>query len=377
METESAIRVGILVYEDVDLLEAGGPYEVFITATRLAAREDTPAPFQVVTVGPSLKPITAYGGLRLIPDLAFEEVDGLDVLVVPGTVATAGVVADRSLVQEVGRLAKESSLVASVCGGSFILADLGLLADRPWTVHWEDVAALAERAGGQGQPWARWIDTGDVVTAGGPGSGIAMTLHLVDRLAGTDLAVRTAHQLDFHWDPRSGQVVQEGHPAKAETDPSESSDLVVRLRELWAPIGSRIGLLESGELGVASGSALILFGWLLFDVMLGRYRMGVIPYLVALGLVAAVLLFHLRPSTVWSVPYPTLLRLGGWVIVATALADLISNLRDGVLEVGGAMLAGALLYYLAAAVVGIGLVVERLYSEGPSRSSIVRSKETR
>ena len=375
VENSSSTKVGILVYDDVDLLEVGGPYEVFLTAAKLAAREGAAAPFQVVTVGPSPKAVTTYGGLRLVPDITFAEAESLDVLVVPGAVAMAGVVADRSLVEAVGRIAKASSLVASVCGGAFILADLGLLEDRPWTAHWEDVAALAARVDGRGQPWARWVDAGDVVTSGGQASGIAMSLHLVHRLAGRDLAMRTARQIDYQWVPGTGGELPT-RPARESltVDQKDSSPVAARLRTLGAAIGARIGLLEPSELAVICSAGLIAGGWLVFDVMLEGYRMGRIPYLAAFGVLATVLIFHLRPNTVWSVPYPTLLRLGAWVIVLTALADVLANVRDGVLEAGGLVLAGALLYYIAAATAGVALLLDKIYSGASSRSSMARSR---
>ncbi|HEX6238002.1 MAG TPA: hypothetical protein VFZ68_12460, partial [Acidimicrobiales bacterium] len=94
------------------------------------------------------------------------------------------------------------------------------------TTHWEDVDVLArrlapavlDRSGGSpgttgptesGQPTGhegpvtgvRWVDDGEVVTAAGLSSGIAMALHLVDRFAGRDLAERTARQIDYDWRP--------------------------------------------------------------------------------------------------------------------------------------------------------------------------------
>ena len=59
----------------------------------------------------------------------------------------------------------------------------------------------ATRTTGTGQAWVRWVDEGRIVTAGGLSSGIAMALHLVDRFAGRELAVRTARQIEYDWEP--------------------------------------------------------------------------------------------------------------------------------------------------------------------------------
>jgi len=195
------VRVGILLYPGVDLLDAGGPYEVFLTASRLVVRDGGAPPFEVVTVGVGPGPSAAYGGLGLTPHTTAEEAGRLDVLVVPGTIDVDRALADRDLVESVGRLAAGAELTSSVCTGAFLLAEAGLLSGHRWTTHWEDIDLLAERYGlDGGVRGVRWVDAGPVVTGAGLSSGIAMALHLVDRLAGRALAERTARQLDTDWD---------------------------------------------------------------------------------------------------------------------------------------------------------------------------------
>lgn len=194
--------IGILLFDDVDVIDAGGPYEVFLTASRLAVRAGDPAPFEVVTIGVTAEPVEAYGGLRLIPQRAAGEVERLDVLIVPGTTEVDAVLARASLLEAVRRLAERSTITASICTGAFLLAELGLLANCAYTTHWEDVDALAERLGTAGaRRGVRWVDEGDIVTAAGLSSGIAAALHLVDRLVGRSSADATARQLDYDWDP--------------------------------------------------------------------------------------------------------------------------------------------------------------------------------
>jgi len=195
------LRIGLLVFEQVDLLDIGGPYEVFLTASRLAVRDGAEPPFDVVTVGLARDPVRAYGGLGLTPQLAIDEAGPLDLLVVPGAIAIDQVSADDALMQALAAAVKRTQTVASVCTGAFLLGRLGLLDGRRWTTHWEDVEELATRTTGAGEAWVRWVDEGAVVTAGGLSSGIAMALHLVDRFAGRDLAVRTARQIEYDWDP--------------------------------------------------------------------------------------------------------------------------------------------------------------------------------
>lgn len=209
--------ITILLFDDVDLLDAGGPYEVFLTASRLVQRDGGKPPFSVNTASPGGRPIKAFGGLGLTPNRDIAEVLSLlesadssepfskHVLVVPGTIDIDSAIADSELLSLLERYrlvcnSQPDALVASVCTGAFLLGETGLLTNRAWTTHWEDVDLLAERIGNQGARHAvRWVDDGNVITAGGLSAGIDMALHLVHRLESLELARRTARQIDYPW----------------------------------------------------------------------------------------------------------------------------------------------------------------------------------
>lgn len=199
------IAVHLLVFDGVDLLDVGGPYEVFLTADRLSQRRGDGPRFAVTLAGPDTRPVTAYGGMVITPAVAASEVATTDVAVIPGAIDIASVVADEAIVAAAGSLAAAATTATSVCTGAFVLGRLGMLNGRPWTTHFEDVDDLARQIDSDdGHAWVRWVDTGDVVTAGGLSSGIAMALHMVDRLAGRDLAVACARQIEYDWDPEGG-----------------------------------------------------------------------------------------------------------------------------------------------------------------------------
>jgi transcriptional regulator GlxA family with amidase domain len=197
-------RIAILVFDDVDLLDVGGPYEVFLTASRLAMRWGRPAPFEVAVVGVTGDPVTAYGGMGLVPTHTVAGLGPIDVAVIPGAIDITRVAADESNMDALAAVVSAAAVATSVCTGAFLLGDAGLLDDRPWTTHWEDVDDLAARIGAAHATRARWVDSGEVVTAGGLSSGIAMALHMIDRLEDRDLAVATARQIDYVWDPEDG-----------------------------------------------------------------------------------------------------------------------------------------------------------------------------
>ena len=115
------------LFEEVDLLDVGGPYEVFLTTSRLAQRRGDPPPFEVFTMGLSRTPVTAYGGLRLTPDRLVDETEKLDILVVPGALAIEKVSGDPALISAIGDLSDRAELTTSVCTGAFLLSTAGLL----------------------------------------------------------------------------------------------------------------------------------------------------------------------------------------------------------------------------------------------------------
>lgn len=197
-----ATRIGILVFDGVDILDSGGPYEVFLTASRLAVRDGDEPPFSVVLVSPGGADVTAYGGMRLTGLTDVAAVGALDVAVVPGLIDVDAAVGDPAIMDAVRALKESVTLLTSVCTGALLLAHAGALHGLPATTHWEDLDLLAATgAVGSVESQVRWVDSGEVITSAGLSSGIHMALHVVERIAGRELAARTARQIDLDWNP--------------------------------------------------------------------------------------------------------------------------------------------------------------------------------
>jgi transcriptional regulator GlxA family with amidase domain len=194
-------RVAILAFDEVEALDFAGPSEVFTTASRMALREAPAgaAPFEVFSVARTRGPVRARAGLTLLPDHGFDDAPAPDLLIVPGGVVDEALRCPETL-RWLAQTGERAPLTASVCTGAFLLAASGVLTAGPVTTHWEDQADLARAFPAlEVKAGVRWVDQGRIVTSGGISAGIDMSLHLVARLAGEALALRTARQMEFQW----------------------------------------------------------------------------------------------------------------------------------------------------------------------------------
>jgi transcriptional regulator GlxA family with amidase domain len=122
-------------------------------------------------------------------------------LVIPGGIVDQPRASHRTI-EWIQRTAAAAQIVASVCTGAFLLAQAGLLAGLAATTHWEDTEDLRrEFVAVDVVENQAWVDRGRVVTSAGISAGIDMSLHLVARLHGRELAQRVARQMVYHWQP--------------------------------------------------------------------------------------------------------------------------------------------------------------------------------
>ena len=205
--------VGILIYPDIEVLDFSGPFEVFSTASRvfLCEEPEGSAPFRLEILAEALEPVLARGGLKILPDASMAQTAQLDVLIVPGG-GVASELSNPSLLEWLRTIHAHTEITASVCTGSFLLAQAGLLEGLMATTHWEDIQKFAERYSAvQVVADQRWIEQGKVVTSAGISAGIDMSLHLVARVESAALAERTARQMDYRWQRDGPESPYERH----------------------------------------------------------------------------------------------------------------------------------------------------------------------
>jgi transcriptional regulator GlxA family with amidase domain len=192
-------RVGIVVFEDIEVLDFCGPFEVF-AAARLdeAKRREEPSPFAVVLVAEKNGPIVTAGGMKVIPDHTFETCPKLDILVVPGGWGTRRELNNPAMLDWLRLRASEVETLTSVCTGAMLLGAAGLLDGHRATTHWRSLNWLRESF-----PAVTVVDDehvvedGDIITSAGISAGIDMALKVVARYHGEAVARATARHMEY------------------------------------------------------------------------------------------------------------------------------------------------------------------------------------
>lgn len=196
------LNVAILIFDEVEVLDFCGPFEVFSVTRRLgtASQDEINKPFAVFTVAQKSEMVRARGGLLVQPHFTLENHPPVDVLVVPGGWGTRREVDNPVILDWLTKVTGETQLNTSVCTGAFLLAKIGLLDEKSATTHWASLDRLAQTF-----PRVRvirntrWVDQGNIVTSAGISAGIDMSLHLVEKLMGREVAEQTAKQMEYIW----------------------------------------------------------------------------------------------------------------------------------------------------------------------------------
>jgi len=193
--------VGILIFDDVEVLDFAGPFEVFSRTRTVpgvdSRRTDDSAPFETFTVARTRDAVTAIGALKVIPHYSWDDAPAIDILVVPGGFGTRALLNDQPTLDWCPRTAAASSQVTSVCTGALLLAKVGLLNGRRATTHWAGLELLASLDPTiQVQRDTRVVSDG-VVTSAGVSAGLDMAFSVVENICGRAVAEETAHYIEY------------------------------------------------------------------------------------------------------------------------------------------------------------------------------------
>ncbi|ACM13118.1 AraC family transcriptional regulator [Bacillus cereus] len=189
--------VGIFLFNEVEVLDFAGPFEVF-SITKVHEEK----PFTVYTVSQNGEMITARNGLKVKPDYSIEDLPPVDILIIPGGKgARENEVKNDIVINWVRQQMKEVKLMTSVCTGALLLAKAGLLEGLKATTHWASIQTFKKDFPNvEVMENVKFVDEGHIITSAGISAGINMSFHIVKNLLGVEIAEETAKNMEYDID---------------------------------------------------------------------------------------------------------------------------------------------------------------------------------
>lgn len=188
--------LGIFIFDEVEVLDFAGPFEVFSVANQLSEYKS----LKVKTISPGKKSIVSKNGLQIRSDFNWSEVSKLDFLVIPGGDGTKTVIKNETTMKNLTFFIQQTTWTMSVCSGSRILGKAGFLENKPYCTHHEVFESMKEIVpSGIPKPELRLVQSDQKIwTAAGISAGIDLALHLTELTFGKELAVKTATYMEYY-----------------------------------------------------------------------------------------------------------------------------------------------------------------------------------
>ncbi len=187
-------NVGILIFDEVEVLDFAGPFEVFgVTAD---INNDF---FNVFTLAKTSNPVSARNGLSINPHFDFNSHPEIDVLIIPGGSITRKIITEEpEILAWVNKIHKSTEITASVCTGAMLLGKLNLLDNKSYTTH-HDAFDFMENLVPTGTLMRdkRYVNSDKIYTSGGIAAGIDLSLHLVEKFHGEDILKKTILEMEY------------------------------------------------------------------------------------------------------------------------------------------------------------------------------------
>ncbi len=186
--------VGIFLFNEVEVLDFAGPFEVF-SVTEVNEEK----PFTVYTVSENGEMITARNGLKVQPDYSIENLPPVDILIIPGGLSAREYeIKNEIVIKWIRQQMKEVKLMTSVCTGALLLAKAGLLEGLKATTHWASIEKFKnEFQNVEVIENVKFVDEGHIITSAGISAGINMAFHIVKNLLGVHVAEDTAKRMEY------------------------------------------------------------------------------------------------------------------------------------------------------------------------------------
>lgn len=187
-------NIGILIFNEAEVLDFAGPFEVFSVASEVHNFEL----FDVFTIAKSKAAISAVNGLSVNPDYTFEDHPPVDILIIAGGSGTRPLLDDQDTLDWVDNMNQSTEITMSICSGARLLAKLGLLDGKPYCTHHQVYDHLKELVPtGLPQQDKRFVNAVKIYTSGGISAGIDLSFHIVKELHGKEVVRATADYMEY------------------------------------------------------------------------------------------------------------------------------------------------------------------------------------
>jgi putative intracellular protease/amidase/YHS domain-containing protein len=201
--SKDQIPVAFLISDGAVVIDFCGPWEVF-QDVMIPSRQDMP--FRLYTVAETTKPIRTSGGMQIIPNYSIANAPAPKVIVIPAQSAPS-----TAVLEWIRKSSKTTDVTMSVCTGAFVLAKTGLLSGKSATTYHGAFERFAMQFPDiELKRGARFVENGNLATAGGLSSGIDLALRVVERYYGREVAQKTAYNMEYQgegWmNPNSNQL---------------------------------------------------------------------------------------------------------------------------------------------------------------------------
>jgi transcriptional regulator GlxA family with amidase domain len=189
-------NVAIFIFDDVEVLDFAGPFEVF----NVTGEVIDPAPFNTYTVALNEEPIKGRGNLSIHPHYSIDNCPTPDIILLPGGAGSRRLMKDERVLNWIARHVDNLEKLLSVCTGAFYIAQSGLLDGLSATTHHDafpefkeafpDIEIIEDK---------RYVEHENIITAGGISAGIDMSLYVVEQLLGEEKLALILEEMEWQW----------------------------------------------------------------------------------------------------------------------------------------------------------------------------------
>ena len=184
------LKIGILIFPQVEELDFVGPFEVLSYVNKVK-----PESTKVLLVAETIEPICAFNGMRILPDTILQNSPILDILVIPGGKGRFTAMKNPAIKEFIQKQMAAAKYVTSVCTGAFFLAEAGLLTGKKATTYhtaFKELESYSVQVVS-----SKVVQDGQIITAGGVSSGLELGFYLLKELFGLSVACEVAEKIEY------------------------------------------------------------------------------------------------------------------------------------------------------------------------------------